>query len=72
VAVQRMAVALRALAERWSRIEPGERSAMSPFAGAEDLNDERAIESAGILFMEGEGVGRRRAPTTGSRRSSSG
>lgn len=27
----------------------------SPFAGAEDLNDERAIEETGVLFMEGEG-----------------
>jgi hypothetical protein len=53
--LQRTSLALIALAERWSRAEAGERSAASPFAGAEDLNDERAIESAGILFMEGEG-----------------
>jgi hypothetical protein len=55
VGVQRTSQALMALAERWSRAEPGGRSAASPFAGAEDLNDERAIETAGILFMEGEG-----------------
>lgn len=55
VGLQRTSQALMALAERWSRVEPSGRSAASPFAGAEDLNDERAIETAGILFMEGEG-----------------
>jgi hypothetical protein len=55
VGLQRTSQALMALAERWSRAEVGGRSAASPFAGAEDLNDERAIEAAGILFMEGEG-----------------
>jgi hypothetical protein len=53
--LQRTSLALMALAERWSRAEAGGRSAASPFAGAEDLNDERAVETAGILFMEGEG-----------------
>ncbi len=55
VALRRTSLALMALAERWSCAEAGGRSAASPFAGAEDLNDERAIETAGILFMEGEG-----------------
>jgi hypothetical protein len=55
VELQRTSLALLALAERWSQVEAGERSAASPFAGAEDLNDERAIELAGVLFMEGEG-----------------
>jgi hypothetical protein len=55
VGLARVSRALMALAERWSRGEAGGPSAASPFAGAEDLNDERAIESAGILFMEGEG-----------------
>ena len=50
-----MYYALQALAERWSTIEPRAQGPPSPFAGAEDLNDERAIELAGILFMEGEG-----------------
>ena len=54
-ALHRTSGALRALAERWSTVEPHEPEATSPFAGAEDLNDERAIELAGILFMEGEG-----------------
>jgi hypothetical protein len=55
VGLQRTSLALMALAERWSHVKAGQRSAASPFAGAEDLNDERAIEFAGILFMEGEG-----------------
>lgn len=55
VALHRTSTALRALAERWSIVNPDQPEAASPFSGAEDLNDERAIELAGILFMEGEG-----------------
>jgi len=56
LALQRVARTLRSMAERWSTVDPRSTpSAASPFAGAEDLNDERAIESLGILFMEGEG-----------------
>jgi hypothetical protein len=44
-----------ALAERWSTAEPAAAPVPSPFAGAPDLNDERAIETSGVLFMEGEG-----------------
>jgi len=54
-ALQRTSAALRALAERWSTAEPRKPDAASPYSGAEDLNDERAIELAGILFMEGQG-----------------
>lgn len=53
--LQRSSTALRALAERWSTVDPHKPEVASPFSGAEDLNDERAIELAGILFMEGEG-----------------
>jgi TPR repeat protein len=53
--LQRTSAALRALAERWTTVDPSKPEAASPFSGAEDLNDERAIELAGILFMEGEG-----------------
>jgi len=53
--LQRTSAALRALAERWSTVDPRKPDAASPFSGAEDLNDDRAIELAGILFMEGEG-----------------
>jgi hypothetical protein len=54
VSLQRTSAALRALAERWSTVEPRRPDVASPFSGAEDLNDERAVELAGILFMEGE------------------
>jgi hypothetical protein len=53
--LQRFSRTLKALAERWRTAEPSEHTVPSPFAGAEDLNDERAIEETGVLFMEGEG-----------------
>jgi hypothetical protein len=53
--LQRFSRTLKALAERWQTAEPTEHPAPSPFAGAPDLNDERAIEGTGVLFMEGEG-----------------
>jgi hypothetical protein len=53
--LQRISRTLKALAERWSTAEPSRSPAPSPFAGAEDLNDERAIEESGVLFMEGGG-----------------
>src|SRR4051794_12675091 len=43
---------LKALAERWSSASPLESPQPSPYAGASDLNDERAIEASGVLFME--------------------
>lgn len=55
VRLQRFSRTLKALAERWRTAEPSEHPAPSPFAGAEDINDERAIEETGVLFMEGEG-----------------
>jgi hypothetical protein len=55
IALQRIARTLLALAERWTFVEPAAEPAPSPFAGTPDLNDERAIETSGVLFMEGEG-----------------
>ena len=55
IALQRVARTLIALAERWTSAEPATAAAPSPFAGATDLNDERAIETSGVLFMEGQG-----------------
>jgi hypothetical protein len=55
IALQRIARTLIALAERWTSVEPAAEPAPSPFAGAPDLNDDRAIETSGVLFMEGEG-----------------
>ncbi|HEX9063531.1 MAG TPA: hypothetical protein VF843_00390 [Streptosporangiaceae bacterium] len=55
IALQRAARSLLALAERWSAAAPDAEPAPSPYAGAPDLNDERAIETSGVLFMEGAG-----------------
>jgi hypothetical protein len=55
IALQRTARTLIALAERWTAAEPAAAPAPSPFAGTPDLNDDRAIETSGVLFMEGGG-----------------
>lgn len=55
ISLQRVARTLIALAERWASVEPAAAPAPSPFAGTPDLNDDRAIETSGVLFMEGEG-----------------
>ena len=55
IALQRTARTLIALAERWTSAEPAAAPAPSPFAGTPDLNDDRAIETSGVLFMEGGG-----------------
>jgi hypothetical protein len=55
ISLQRTSRTLMALAERWTRSTPVESPVPSPFAGAADLNDERAIETSGVLFMGGEG-----------------
>jgi hypothetical protein len=55
IALQQTSRALKALAERWSTAAPEGHPSPSPFAGAPDLNDDRATETLGILFMEGEG-----------------
>jgi hypothetical protein len=55
IALQRTARTLLALAERWTATEPARAPAASPFAGTPELNDDRAIETSGVLFMEGAG-----------------
>jgi hypothetical protein len=56
IAFQRTARTLIALAERWTTATEAARApASSPFAGRPDLNDDRAIETSGVLFMEGAG-----------------
>jgi hypothetical protein len=55
LSLQRTGRTLTALAERWSSATPDAEPAASPYAGARDLNDDRAIETSGVLFMEGEG-----------------
>lgn len=55
VTLQRSARTLHALADRWAAATPSTAAPLSPFAGADDLNDPVAIQLAGVLFMEGEG-----------------
>jgi hypothetical protein len=55
LSLQRTARTLLALAERWTCAEPAAKPVPSPYAGAPDLNDDRAIETSGVLFTEGEG-----------------
>ena len=55
ISLQRTARTLIALAERWTTATPVDDPLPSPFAEAPDLNDERAIETSGVLFMEGGG-----------------
>ena len=56
VTLQRHARTLHALADRWAVTEPSTLPPLSPFAGAEDLNDPAALQLEGVLFMEGEGT----------------
>jgi hypothetical protein len=55
VTLQRHARTLLALADKWTTDNPSPAPVLSPFAGADDLNAEVAIELDGVLFMEGEG-----------------
>jgi hypothetical protein len=56
VTLQRHARTLHALADRWSVATPSTTPPLSPFAGADDLNDPAALQLEGVLFMEGEGT----------------
>jgi hypothetical protein len=53
--VQAASRLLKALAARWSTVDPVERPAANPFAGARDLNPPGVTAELGTLFMEGEG-----------------
>ena len=54
VFLQQTSRTLKALAERWSTVEPLAEPPGAPLAGAPDLNDPRATETSGVLFMEGQ------------------
>lgn len=54
VGLQRRARTLQSLADRWSTVEVDHPSPLSPFEGADDLNDPAALQLEGVLFMEGE------------------
>lgn len=49
IKLQRTSRALKALAERWSESQSLEHPFPVPLAGANDLNDDRAIETLGIV-----------------------
>jgi hypothetical protein len=55
VILQRHARTLLALADKWTTAHPSPAAALSPFAGADDLNAEVATQLDGVLFMEGQG-----------------
>ena len=55
VILQRHARTLHARADRWAMADPSTAPPLSPYAGAEDLNDPAALQLEGVLFMEGEG-----------------
>ena len=55
VTLQRQARTLHALADRWASAIPSTAPPLSPYAGADDLNDPAALQLEGVLFMEGEG-----------------
>jgi hypothetical protein len=56
VSLQRHARTLHALADHWATAVPSTESPLSPYPGAEDLNDSAALQLEGVLFMEGEGT----------------
>jgi len=53
--LQRHARTLQALADRWTTTKPSQPTPLSPFQGADDLNESAALQLDGVLFMEGEG-----------------
>jgi hypothetical protein len=53
VVLHRHARTLHALADRWAVVDPVAEAALSPFEGAQDLNDSAAVQLDGVLFMEG-------------------
>jgi hypothetical protein len=55
VALQRISRTLKALAGHWLEVEPLDADGTHRYAGCDDLNVQAAIETAGVLFLEGEG-----------------
>jgi hypothetical protein len=53
IVLHRHARTLHALADHWTVADPVAGSALSPFEGAQDLNDPAAMQLDGVLFMEG-------------------
>ncbi len=53
--LQEASLMLKAIADRWSRVEPATASEGNPYRGCEDLNAKGDIAHTGLLFMETEG-----------------
>lgn len=55
VALQRLSRTLKALAGHWLTATPQPADGAHRYAGCDDLNVQAAIETLGVLFLEGEG-----------------
>ncbi len=55
LALQRLSRTLKALAGHWMASTPHAVEHANPYAGCDDLNNQTAIETMGVLFLEGEG-----------------
>lgn len=55
LALQQLSRTLKALAGHWMTVTPQAVEHANPYAGCDDLNVQTAIETMGVLFLEGEG-----------------
>jgi len=55
LALQTVSRTLKALAGQWLAAAPQSVAYANPYAGCDDLNNQAAIETMGVLFLEGEG-----------------
>ncbi len=55
VELQQLSRTLKALAGHWTTATPSSVEHANPYAGCDDLNVQAAIETLGVLFLEGEG-----------------
>ncbi len=55
VTLQQFSRTLKALAGHWTTATPASVEHANPYAGCDDLNVQAAIETLGVLFLEGEG-----------------
>ncbi|HEX2506077.1 MAG TPA: hypothetical protein VHK22_07720 [Gaiellaceae bacterium] len=53
VTLQLLSRTLKALAGHWATATPASVEHSNPYAGCDDLNVQTAIESRGVLFLEG-------------------
>lgn len=55
ISLQQLSRTLKALAGHWTTVTPASVEHANPYAGCDDLNVQAAIETLGVLFLEGEG-----------------